>query len=76
MENVKLLSKLYPDQRFTFISSLEDLRPALDYLTSPSYRLKVGCIGRNLRDDPTEDGLSNGTKYLLQIFSKEYQVVK
>ncbi len=70
MENVKLLSKLYPDQQYSYISSVEDLRPALDYRTIPSYRLKVGCIGKNMRDDPFEDGLSNGTKALLEIFTR------
>lgn len=73
-DNAVLLTSLFPDQHdvldlhaFQNVLNMRvHLKYVLEKLSSPANRLKVGCLGKQFRENAQENGLANGTEITLK----------
>jgi FkbM family methyltransferase len=51
---------------------VNQLERRLQMLSTPIHRLKCACFGRNLRDDPRENGVANASVIAWKLFTEAY----
>jgi hypothetical protein len=74
-DNARTLQRISPDcavvdlQRRAYNDELlaDELEPILRDLCSPLARLRAGCFGKRLRDDPREQGMNNCIPLVLDM---------